>query len=63
MAMRIRGYGAEYIDQYRRSRATLDATERHHWENPPPPNAPADAIVINFGVKIKSWHYEIAFQS
>jgi len=31
MAMRIRWYGAECIAQYGRSRATLDATGRHHW--------------------------------
>ena len=29
VAMRIRWYGAERIAQYGRSRATLDATERH----------------------------------
>ena len=28
MAMRIRRYGAEHIAQFRRSRATLDATGR-----------------------------------
>ena len=31
MAMQIRGYGAERIAQYSRSRATLDATGRHEW--------------------------------
>ena len=30
MVMRIRRYGAERITQYGRSRATLDATGRHH---------------------------------
>ncbi len=32
MAMRIRRYGAEPIAQWGRSRATLDATGRRHWE-------------------------------
>ena len=31
MAMQIKRYGAECIPQYSRSRATLDATGRHHW--------------------------------
>ena len=50
MAMRIRWYGAERIAQYGRSRATLDATK--------PPSgkylsriAPADTMVVDFGVK------------
>ena len=30
MAMRIRRYSAKHIAQYGRSRATLDATGRHH---------------------------------
>jgi hypothetical protein len=30
-AMRVRWYDAERIAQYGRSRATLDATERHDW--------------------------------
>ena len=42
MVMRISQYGAERITQYSRSRATLDATGRHH---------PADAMVIDFGSK------------
>jgi hypothetical protein len=40
---------------------------RCHW---PPPSgnyspriASVDAMVINFGVKVKLWHREIAFQS
>ena len=51
MAMRIRRYGAKCIAQYGRSRATLDATGCHHWANYSPRIAPADAMVINFGVK------------
>jgi hypothetical protein len=31
MAVWIKQYGAERIAQYGRSRATLDATGRHHW--------------------------------
>jgi hypothetical protein len=53
MAMRIRWYGAERIAQYGRPRATLDATG--HWTPPlgkySPRIAPADALVIDFGVK------------
>jgi hypothetical protein len=30
-AIRVRRYNAERIAQYGRSRATLDATERHSW--------------------------------
>ena len=63
MAMRIRWYSAEHIAQYGRSRATLDATG--HWMPPlgkySPLIAPADALVINFGVKIELWHCDIAF--
>ena len=50
MAMRIRWYGTERIAQYGRSRATLDATWRCH-RNYLPRSAPADAMVIDFGVK------------
>ena len=53
MAMRIRRYNAERIAQYGRSRAILDAT--CHWTLPSgkysPRITPADAMVINFGVK------------
>ena len=49
MAMRIRRYGAERIAEYGRSRATLDAAERRDWGKYR--IAPADAMVINFGVK------------
>ena len=49
MAMRIRWYGAKCIAQYRRSRATLDATGRRHWTILPRID-PADAMVIDFGV-------------
>ena len=49
-AMRVRRYDAESISQYGRSRATLDATERHHRVNNLPRIAPADARVIDFGV-------------
>ncbi len=52
MAMRIRRYGAEHIAQYRRSRATLDATGRRHWTILPR-IAPADAMVIDFGVNYR----------
>ncbi len=49
MAMRIRRYGAKHIAQYGRSRAT------RHWTLPSgnylPRIAPADAMVINFGIK------------
>ena len=51
MTMQIRWYGAERITQYGRSRATLDATGRHHL---------ADAIVIEFGVKNSCGVVEIA---
>jgi hypothetical protein len=46
-------YGVKRIAQYGRSRATLDATECHHWAlgKYSPRIAPADAMVINFGVK------------
>ena len=46
-------YGAKHIAQYSRSRATLDATGRHHWALGKylPRIAPADAMGINFGVK------------
>jgi hypothetical protein len=40
---------------------------RCHWTPPlgkySPPIAPADAMVINFGVKIELWRCEIAFRS
>ena len=50
MAMRIRRYSAEHIPQYSRSRATLDATGHRHWAR----IAPANAMVIDFGVKKSS---------
>jgi hypothetical protein len=55
-------YGAKRIAQYGRSRATLDATGRHHWALGKylPRIAPADATGINFGVKIKLWCCEFA---
>ena len=51
--MQFRRYGAKRIAQYSRSRATLDATGRHHWALGKylPRIAPADAMGINFGVK------------
>jgi len=56
MAMRIRRYGAERIAQYGRSRATL-VDPRCHWTLPSgdyvPRIAPADATVIDLGVKIE----------
>ncbi len=50
MAMRIRRYGAKRIAQYGRSRATLDATGRRHRARILPRIAPADAMVIDFGI-------------
>jgi hypothetical protein len=51
MAMRIKRYSAERIPQYDRSRATLDATGRPPSGEYSPRIAPADAMVIDFGVK------------
>jgi hypothetical protein len=51
MAMRIRWYGAKHITQYGRSWATLDATGRRHQASICPILPPADAMVINFGLK------------
>jgi len=49
--MRVRRYDAERIALYGRSRATLDATERRHRASIRPVLPPADAMVIDFGVK------------
>ena len=53
MAMQIRRYNAERIAQYDRSMATLDSTGRRtpSLGEYSPHIAPADAMVINFGVK------------
>ena len=52
MTMRIRRYGAERIFQYGRSRATLDAIGCCHRASICSSRiAPADAMVIDFGVK------------
>jgi len=51
--MQIRRYGAKCIAQYGRSRATLDATGRRDRASIHPVShiAPADAMVIDFGIK------------
>jgi hypothetical protein len=51
--MRIKWYGAKCITEYGRSRATLDATGSHHRASIHPISPRRDAMVINFGVKIR----------
>jgi hypothetical protein len=65
MAMGIRRYDAEHIAQCGRSRATLalDATGCCHRAIICPVLPPADAMVIDFGLKNQLGHCEIAFQN
>jgi len=63
LAMHIRGYGAEHITQYGRSRATLDATGRRHWASSSPVlprQTPWSSILAQ---KLNCGVVEIAFQS
>ena len=57
------GYGTERITQYGRSRATLDATGRHHWASSSPVlprQTPWSSILAQ---KLSCGIVEIAFQS